>query len=176
MPGERMMIGPRRTRRSVRAIPAPRTRRDRTTSGPADAAFQMSGVQDAVTQHGKRRRSDRGSMARLLLAVESVGDLGETRGVPCYRDTRQHVAQRRIARGRGDRRPRGRDHGSTRVRALTSPAAIKRGDRCSVSPRFHAAGARASGTGDEAVRRRRLAPVSRAAETAVRPLSFRRRA
>jgi hypothetical protein len=51
---------------------------------------------------------------------EPVGELGET-AVPRDRDTRQHIAQRRITGRPADRRPRRRDHRLTRVQAGTNP-------------------------------------------------------
>jgi len=103
-------------------------------AGAVDAAFEMSGVQDALTRHGKRRRSDRGSVCGSLL--EPVGDLGEIVG----------------------------------YRVIETRGSTSHSDARSVSPRFQAAGSRAPGTGDEAVRRRRRVPITAAPPRRLRGL------
>jgi hypothetical protein len=45
-------------------------------AGPVDAAFRVSGVQDAPTRHGRRNRSDRGSTPRLRLPLGASRRLG----------------------------------------------------------------------------------------------------
>ena len=108
-----------------------------------------------------QRRSDRGSIPGLRLALGAVGNLSEIVRVPRSRVMRRHVGPRRIRGGPADRRPRRRDHRSTRVGARASPARNRSCDAHSVSPQVQAVSSRAPGTGDEAVRRRR-APTTAA--------------
>jgi hypothetical protein len=91
-------------------------------AGPADAAFRLSGVQDASPRHGRGSRSDWGSMARFAARSWSQSATCVKSAVPRYRATRQHIAHRRVRGRAADRRPRRRGHRSTRGQARTNQA------------------------------------------------------
>ena len=148
---------PSRFERSALRVPGAIVR----LAGPVDAAFQVSGAQDAPTRHGTPSRPDRGSMPGLRLALGASRRLGCNRQVPHSRDTRRHVGPRRVGRGPAARRPRRRGHRSTRAGHARVRLEIESCDAHSVSPQVQAVSSRAPGTGDEAVRRRR-APTTAA--------------
>lgn len=149
-PGE--SPGPRHAR-SIRAIPARRTGRDPTTSRAVDGAFGMPGVRDAPARRTQAQPSRSGIYpASVRLAREA----GRGSAVARYRETRQRVEHRRIRSGPADRRPRRWIVVRREFKARTNQ--IERFQANSVSPQAQALTARAPGTGDEAVGRRRRAP------------------
>jgi hypothetical protein len=169
------MLGPRRTR-SVRAIPATPTRRDRTTSGACRCRISDVWRADASTRHGRRSRSDRRSIGRFAARWWSQSASCVKSAVPRYRDTRQHIAHRCVRGGRLIADPVGEIIAGRKFTQALITLEIERYDANSVSPQVQALSTRAPGTGDEAVRRRRCVPLSRAAANVSNRPGSRRRA
>jgi hypothetical protein len=134
----------------------------------------MSGMQDAPTQQGKRADPIGDLCPVCGSLLEPVGDVGEIVG---YRviETRVSTAHSTASRAveliadRVGEIIARREFKHARIRP-----AIKRYDARSVSLQVHAARSRAPGTGERC--RRRAPTTARAAASAVRLRSFRRRA